>query len=108
MKVTVPAGGVVKVTNGNSITLTPYIYHRFYAEGGELIVGEVSKVNDDAKDNHFSEVTHHSIEEDEPVRHLLCGGYVMGYCSKDDAPPDSSLYLEVHFFTATVFRRMGI
>ena len=25
MKVTVPAGGVVKVTNGNSITLTPYI-----------------------------------------------------------------------------------
>ena len=77
MKVTVPAGGVVKVTNGNSITLTPYIYHRFYAEGGELIVGEVSKVNDDAKDNHFSEETHHSIEEDEPVRHLLCGGYVM-------------------------------
>ena len=45
--------------------------------GGELIVGEVSKVNDDAKDNHFSEETHHSIEEDEPVRHLLCGGYVM-------------------------------
>ena len=77
MKVTVPAGGVVKVTNGNSITLTPYIYHRFYAEGGELIVGEVSKVNDDAKDNHFSEEIHLTIEEDEPVRHLLCGGYVM-------------------------------
>ena len=32
--VTVPAGGVVKITNGNSITLTPYIYHLFYAEGG--------------------------------------------------------------------------
>lgn len=46
-------------------------------KAGELIVGEVSKVNDDAKDNHFSEETHHSIEEDEPVRHLLCGGYVM-------------------------------
>ena len=77
VKVTVPAGGVVKVTPGNSITLTPYIYHRFYAEGGELIVGEVSKVNDDAKDNHFSEEIHLTIEEDEPVRHLLCGGYVM-------------------------------
>ena len=79
MKVTVPAGSVVKVTPGNSITLTPYIYHRFYAEGGELIVGEVSKVNDDARDNHFSEETHHTIEEDEPVRHLLCGGYVMEF-----------------------------
>mgnify|MGYP000978649266 CR=1 FL=1 len=77
MKVTVPAGGVVKVTNGNSITLTPYIYHRFYAEGGELIVGEVSKVNDDAKDNHFSEETHHNIEEDEPMRHQLFGCSVM-------------------------------
>ncbi len=77
MPVTVPAGGVVKVTNGNSITLTPYVYHRFYAEGGDLIVGEVSKVNDDAADNHFSEEQHLTLEEDEPVRHLLCGGYVM-------------------------------
>ncbi|MDO4633590.1 MAG: D-lyxose/D-mannose family sugar isomerase [Eubacteriales bacterium] len=77
MDVTVPAGGIVKVSNGNSITLTPYIYHRFYAEGGDLIVGEVSKVNDDANDNHFSEEMRLTIEEDEPVRHILCGGYVM-------------------------------
>ena len=77
MPVTVPAGGVVKVTPGNSITLTPYVYHLFYAEGGPLIVGEVSKVNDDAKDNHFAKEIHLSIEEDEPVRHILCGGYVM-------------------------------
>ncbi|MGN0413482.1 MAG: D-lyxose/D-mannose family sugar isomerase [Lachnospiraceae bacterium] len=75
--VTVKAGGVVKVSNGNSITLTPYVYHRFFAEGGALIVGEVSKVNDDAADNHFSEEIHLTIEEDEPVRHVLCGGYVM-------------------------------
>ena len=75
--ITVPAGGVVKVSNGNSITLTPYVYHLFYAEGGPLIVGEVSKVNDDAKDNHFTEELHMTIEEDEPVRHILCGGYVM-------------------------------
>lgn len=75
-KVTVPAGGIVRVENGNSITLTPYIYHRFFAEGGDLIVGEVSKVNDDALDNHFSDEMHLSIEEDEPVRHVLCGGYV--------------------------------
>lgn len=77
VKVTVPAGGVVRVTSGNSITLLPYMYHRFYAEGGPLIVGEVSKVNDDANDNHFVDEMHMSIEEDEPVRHVLCGGYVM-------------------------------
>lgn len=77
VQVTVPAGGVVKVTSGNSITLLPYMYHRFYAEGGPLIVGEVSKVNDDANDNHFVDEMHMTIEEDEPVRHVLCGGYVM-------------------------------
>lgn len=77
VKVTVPAGGVVRVTSGNSITLLPYMYHRFYAEGGPLIVGEVSKVNDDANDNHFVDEMHMTIEEDEPIRHVLCGGYVM-------------------------------
>ncbi len=77
LKVTVPAGGVVKVTPGNSITLTPYVYHLFYAEGGDLIVGEVSKVNDDAADNHFTKEMHLSIEEDEPISHVLCGGYVI-------------------------------
>ncbi len=75
--VTVPAGGVIKVSNGNSVTLRPYVYHRFYAEGGPVIVGEVSRVNDDAKDNHFTVDMQMTIEEDEPVRHVLCGGYVM-------------------------------
>ena len=77
IKKTMPAGTTIKVTNGNSVTLTPYVYHRFYAEGGPVIVGEVSKVNDDAKDNHFVEELVMTIEEDEPVRHNLCGGYVM-------------------------------
>ena len=54
-----------------------FTYNQFSAFCVELIVGEVSKVNDDAKDNHFSEEIHLTIEEDEPVRHLLCGGYVM-------------------------------
>lgn len=75
--VTVPAGGVVRVTNGNSITLRPYVYHLFYAEGGPLIVGEVSRVNNDAEDNHFTVEMNMTIEEDEPIRHKLCGGYVM-------------------------------
>ncbi|MCR4909055.1 MAG: D-lyxose/D-mannose family sugar isomerase [Lachnospiraceae bacterium] len=76
--VTVKAGGYVDVTVGNSITLTPYIYHAFEAvkEDGELIVGEVSRVNDDANDNHFNPyVDFQKIEEDEPVKYQLCGGY---------------------------------
>ena len=77
VKITVPAGTVIKVKNGNSLTLTPYVYHRFYAEGGDVVVGEVSKVNDDAIDNHFAEETYMTIEEDEPIKHVLCGGYIM-------------------------------
>lgn len=76
--VTVKAGGYVDVTVGNSITLTPGVYHAFEAveDKGELIVGEVSRVNDDANDNHFNPyVDFKKIEEDEPARHQLCGGY---------------------------------
>lgn len=76
IKHVIPAGGTVKITNGNSITLTPYVYHRFYAEGGPLVVGEVSRVNNDATDNHFIEDTGMTIQEDEPIRHNLCGGYI--------------------------------
>ena len=73
----VPAGGVVEVTNGNSITLTPYIYHEFWAKDGNLIIGEVSSINDDTKDNHFlTDMILPKIEEDEPVRYPLCNGYV--------------------------------
>lgn len=76
--VTIPAGGTVEIKNGDSITLFPYIYHKFCAkaEDGDLIVGEVSSINDDAKDNHFVEELNLTIEEDAPATHLLCGGYV--------------------------------
>lgn len=76
ISVTVPAGGTVEVSNGNSVTLTPYIYHEFFAKGGAVIVGEVSSVNDDSRDNHFEKEIKLHIEEDEPIRHVLCGGYV--------------------------------
>ena len=75
IKNVLPAGSLVEVTPGNSITLEPYVFHKFYAKRGEglLIVGEVSKVNDDNNDNvfynplgRFSE-----IEEDEKPVHLL-------------------------------------
>ena len=77
--VTLPAGAAVEVGSGDSITLFPYIYHEFYAkpEDGDLIVGEVSTINDDRKDNHFAEpFTLPPIQEDVPARHHLCNGYV--------------------------------
>lgn len=76
--VTVPAGGYVDVKVGDSITLTPFIYHAFIAvpTDGDLIVGEVSRVNDDAADNRFNPpVNLPPIVEDAPARHQLCGGY---------------------------------
>lgn len=77
VEIAVPAGGVVEVTNGNSITLTPYIYHEFWAKDGDLIIGEVSSINDDTRDNHFlTDMVLPKIEEDEPVRYPLCNGYI--------------------------------
>ncbi len=64
---------------GESITLTPYLYHSFWgAEGtGNVLVGEVSAVNDDANDNRFLEKLPRfpGIEEDEPPLRLLCNEY---------------------------------
>jgi hypothetical protein len=76
---TVPAGGKVVLQPGESITLPPYLYHRFYGEagGGMVLGGEVSKVNDDARDNRFLEQLPRfsEIEEDEPAAFLLCNEY---------------------------------
>jgi D-lyxose ketol-isomerase len=64
---------------GNSMTITPYMYHKFWAfEGkGDLIVGEVSSINDDNTDNYFLEKCPRfsNIEEDEMVKYPLCNEY---------------------------------
>lgn len=74
---TVKAGGRVEVPTGCSVTLTPYIYHLFLAEEGDLIIGEVSKINDDNIDNRFAESASRfsEVEEDEPILHPLCNEY---------------------------------
>ena len=73
-------GETIEITPGNSITLEPFVYHRFFAKKGEgmLIVGEVSKVNDDKNDNVFSEVSNYfcAIEEDENPLHPLSSEYI--------------------------------
>ena len=76
---TVKAGEEFDITTGNSIRLTPFVYHTFGAKVGcgPLIVGEVSAVNDDNTDNYFAEPVSRfaDIEEDEPVLYPLCNEY---------------------------------
>ena len=65
----------IRLTPGESITLVPGQLHRFYGEDGrgDVLVGEVSQVNDDVNDNIFLEPVGRfaTIEEDEPARHPL-------------------------------------
>lgn len=74
---TVPAGGTVELSPGESITLEPYCYHAFWATGGKVLVGEVSTVNDDSSDNRFLEPVGRfpAIEEDEAPLFLLVNDY---------------------------------
>ena len=74
-----PAGSVVRIAPGESITFTKGIYHRFWGEEGRgtVIVREVSMCNDDNTDNRFLEPAGRfpEIEEDEAPLHLLCSEY---------------------------------
>jgi len=74
---TVPAGGEVFLKPGESITLTPGIYHLFTAVDEKVLGWEVSAVNDDNTDNRFLEpqARFADIEEDEPAEYLLCNEY---------------------------------
>lgn len=72
----VDAGSILRLTPGESITLSTGQYHRFYAEEGRgpILLGEVSTVNDDETDNCFYEDLGRfpEIEEDEEPLYLLC------------------------------------
>ncbi len=67
----------VRLEPGESITLEPYLYHRFWAEGGAVLAGEVSKVNDDKRDNRFLEPLGRfpRVEEDDAPYRLLVFDY---------------------------------
>ena len=71
--------GIVVLQPGESITLPPYLYHKFYGEEskGQVLVGEVSQVNDDEKDNRFLDHVGRfpKIEEDEEPLYYLCNEY---------------------------------
>lgn len=83
---TFPAGHVVELKPGESITLTPGLYHKFWASGRRTLVGEVSLVNDDATDNRFNLPVGRfpQIEEDEAPLYLLVGDYPHYYAVNRD------------------------
>ena len=76
-KITVPAGGIIKLKPGQSITLVPGQYHNWKAENGRVMLFEVSTVNDDNVDNRFHSAPGRfpDIEEDVPPKYLIFKDY---------------------------------
>jgi hypothetical protein len=72
-----PAGGVLKLAPGESVTLLPGVWHAFWGEGADVLIGEVSTVNDDVTDNVFREPIGRfaTIDEDEAPLRLLVSDY---------------------------------
>ena len=70
-------GERLRLAPGESVTLMPGDWHAFWGEDGDVLIGEVSTVNDDETDNVFREPIGRfaAIEEDEPPRHLLVSDY---------------------------------
>lgn len=71
------AGDVLTLAPGESVTLMPGNWHAFWGEGGDVLIGEVSTVNDDLTDNIFYEKLGRfaTVDEDEAPLHLLVSDY---------------------------------
>ncbi len=76
-------GEKLKLAPGESVTLNPGDWHAFWGEGGEVLIGEVSTVNDDVTDNIFREPIGRfaEIEEDTEPTHLLVSDYDRWFAS---------------------------
>ena len=70
-------GEVLKLAPGESVTLNPGDWHALWGENGDVLIGEVSTVNDDVTDNVFREPVGRfaDIEEDSAPAHLLVSDY---------------------------------
>jgi D-lyxose ketol-isomerase len=75
------AGAIVELGPGESISLPPRLYHQFWGAEARVLVGEVSMVNDDYRDNRFYEPVGRfpSIGEDELPLYLLVTDYARYY-----------------------------
>ncbi len=80
-----PAGGVLQLAPGESVTLQPGQWHKFWGEGGDVLAGEVSTVNDDATDNTFLDPLGRFSDVDEDVDpvHLLVSDYEKWFGTAD-------------------------
>ncbi len=80
-----PAGTTVALRPGESITLTPRLYHRFWAEEARVLMGEVSSINDDQADNVFYKMIGTGrfapIQEDQAPLYWLCHEYEKSWCA---------------------------
>ncbi|MGI9522518.1 MAG: D-lyxose/D-mannose family sugar isomerase [Hyphomicrobiaceae bacterium] len=74
---TVSPGGKIRLKPGESVTLLPGVWHAFWAERSDVLIGEVSTVNDDVTDNVFREPVGRfaSIQEDAEPWRLLVSDY---------------------------------
>ncbi len=81
MERTFAAGDILCLGPGESVSLPQYCYHQFWGQGGRVLVGEVSMVNDDHTDNRFNPPAGRfpTIEEDEEPLYLLCNDYERYY-----------------------------
>lgn len=70
-------GDVLRLAPGESVTLLPGSWHAFWGDGGDVLIGEVSAVNDDVTDNIFREPIGRfaNVEEDVEPIHLLVSDY---------------------------------
>ncbi|MGI9394479.1 MAG: D-lyxose/D-mannose family sugar isomerase, partial [Boseongicola sp.] len=70
-------GEKLRFARGESVTLMPGDWHAFWGEEGDVLIGEVSTVNDDQTDNIFREPIGRfaEIEEDVAPTHLLVSDY---------------------------------
>jgi D-lyxose ketol-isomerase len=79
VRVTLPPGGTVTLTPGESVCLPQRLYHQFWGDAGKgtVLVGEVSRVNDDRTDNRFHEPIGRFpvIDEDTAPLHLITMDY---------------------------------
>ncbi len=71
------AGEKLRLAPGESVTLMPGDWHAFWGEGGDVLIGEVSTVNDDETDNIFRDPIGRfaQIDEDVAPLHLLVSDY---------------------------------
>lgn len=72
-----PAGSVLHLAPGESVTLAAGLWRAFWGEGGDVLLGEVAAGGDAAADRRFAEPTGSLVlaAEDEAPLHLLVTDY---------------------------------